>query len=163
MKYTSYHRNILEVKLKFHLERNPRSSMCSSKETEIKIFSLYIKLHEWRKNHYVPVLSTEDRSLSSSRTRQLSRLQVSEYYLCLHWSLYISLYLPLPIADKSRNTNWNWIRSLNSTLLILFITSISLIESELTVRIPPHHTNFQIFHLLINNKSLNLCIFLSFA
>ena len=123
MKYTSSHRNILEVRLKLHLEWNPTSAMCSSKETEIKTFSpileskfLYFKLHDWRENHDMPIVSTADRSLSLRRTRQLSRLQVSEYYLCLHWSLYKTLCLLLPVTAMTPNTNWNWIRSLNFTL-----------------------------------------------
>ena len=71
MKYTSYHRDILEKRLKLHWERNPRSSMCFTKETENEIScttpeskGFQIKLLDPRETNYIPVVSTADRSLS---------------------------------------------------------------------------------------------------
>ena len=74
------------MKLKLHLELNPRCSMYSSKKKKLTCFVLTWILNVSTSNpgeyHYLLVLNTVDRSLSAGQTRQLFRLQFSE---CVLW------------------------------------------------------------------------------
>lgn len=93
MKYTIYHRIILEMRLKPHL-KNSKVFKYSYEEVETKISChilkskfLYIILNDWSENNFIPVLCTANRCLSSNWTRQLSSLQGSGFtesfiYLC---------------------------------------------------------------------------------